>query len=407
MIYNKILKRVFGLLFFFFIIPLADAVATDTKALYNKVVPSIVVLSVETQDGKYTGSGFFAIQSGLIVTCWHVIEGATEIIAKDYKGKKFFIDEIVDYDEKLDLAILKCDKSGKLLSLNTLLPTPGTEAFTVGSPQGLDFSFSNGVVSQIRKIQGGCVIQFTCPVSPGNSGCPLVNQEGKVIGIVTSAFSNGQNLNFAMSSSALSCLNQKAKARNLNEKFVNNKDSKANINNKNAYNKFEDYVELGDKYLKELLFEPAEKEFKKAISGYPEHPDVIYAISRLCLTYSFKEDYKNVRYWSEKGIQQNVLKPSDDKHSLADIYFYYAKALSYFEEYYTSIKTYEKAYDIYIKLGEINQCFHTATMIAFGYLDLKDKNKSEYWFNKALDHTNNPEERKEIYGYIQKYCYPK
>jgi S1-C subfamily serine protease len=74
------------------------------------------------------------------------------------------------------------------------------DPLVVGSPLGvLEGSLFDGIISSLRKIPKiGTVLQITAPVSPGSSGSPVINTEGKVTGVVTSQLTQGQNLNFAM-----------------------------------------------------------------------------------------------------------------------------------------------------------------------------------------------------------------
>ena len=180
----------------------------DTKELYKQSVDSVVSLTVINSDGGCTGTGFFALEPDIIATCYHVVNGATSITVKDSSGNEYKIEGIIDYSESLDIAILKSSKKGKMLNLDANLPSPGTNIYPLGNPMGLNFSFTNGMVSQIQNIGGTNIIQFSAPVSPGNSGGPLLSDNGKVLGIVSSYFTKGQNLNFAVPVAMLYTLNK-------------------------------------------------------------------------------------------------------------------------------------------------------------------------------------------------------
>lgn len=190
------------------ILLVTSAYGADTQKLYNKTVTSVVSLKVDTPRGGCIGSGFYALEPDIIVTCYHVVEGATNITAKTSKGNIVSIDGIIDYSQEKDIALLKASsKNSTFLELQANMPKPGTPAYVLGSPQGLDFSFSNGMVSQIRRGKE-TLIQFTCPVSSGNSGGPLLAEDGKVLGIVSCQLTEGQNLNFAVPSASLYMLNK-------------------------------------------------------------------------------------------------------------------------------------------------------------------------------------------------------
>ena len=77
----------------------------------------------------------------------------------------------------------------------------------IGSPKGYDFSISDGLISQIRSVQGSLQYQLSCPISPGNSGSPVFNQRGEVIGIASWTKADAQNLSFAIPSQDLIRLN--------------------------------------------------------------------------------------------------------------------------------------------------------------------------------------------------------
>ena len=176
--------------------------ADDLKPeqLYKKVLPSVMTLTVQKADGTTaTGTGFLAVKEGLAVTAWHVVKDATRATAKFSDGEQFEVSGLVDNDGKRDVALVRVKEFGRpLLPLATAAPEVGTKAYAVGAPEGLEFSLSDGLISQTQKDGGVTLYQFSCPVSPGNSGGPLVNAGGEVVGVVSRQFRDGQNLNFAM-----------------------------------------------------------------------------------------------------------------------------------------------------------------------------------------------------------------
>lgn len=74
----------------------------------------------------------------------------------------------------------------------------GDSVFAVGNPQGLEGTFSQGIISSIRQIGTETLLQLTAPISPGSSGGPVLNSQGEVIGVSVATFRGGQNLNFAI-----------------------------------------------------------------------------------------------------------------------------------------------------------------------------------------------------------------
>ena len=82
----------------------------------------------------------------------------------------------------------------------------GDSIYVVGNPQGLEGTFSQGIVSSIREVGSDKLLQITAPISPGSSGGPVLNEKGEVIGVSVATFTGGQNLNFAIPSKYLSIL---------------------------------------------------------------------------------------------------------------------------------------------------------------------------------------------------------
>lgn len=173
--------------------------------LVRRVKPSVV--SVLTYDAKgeplISGSGFF-IRPGQVVTNMHVIRGArrVEIHTLEGKGRTYPVAGALAVDEEADLALLRVDvpaERSRPLPLATALPDEGEQVFLIGNPLRLEGSVSDGIVSAVREVPAvGRIIQITAPVSHGNSGSPLLNMSGQVIGIVTVKVTNGQNINLAL-----------------------------------------------------------------------------------------------------------------------------------------------------------------------------------------------------------------
>src|SRR6516225_1013196 len=86
----------------------------------------------------------------------------------------------------------------------------GDSVYAVGNPEGLEGTFSQGIVSGIRESGGDRLLQITAPISPGSSGGPVLNEKGEVIGVSVATFRDGQNLNFAVPSIYLKELLSKA-----------------------------------------------------------------------------------------------------------------------------------------------------------------------------------------------------
>ena len=110
------------------------------------------------------------------------------------------MDGVLAVDENDDLAVLKVDgKNLPRLMLSQSQVAVGEHVIAIGSPLGLQNTVSDGIVSGTPEIpKGRPLIQTTAPISPGNSGGPLLNGEGEVVGVVEAYVPHGQNLNLAI-----------------------------------------------------------------------------------------------------------------------------------------------------------------------------------------------------------------
>lgn len=186
--------------------PAADKGKTVAE-LFEPIKRSIVVISVEGRDGGRggMGTGFIVSPDGLIATNLHVVGDARPITIQTADGKVLEVTHVHATDRLMDLALLKVNASGlpalELGDSDTL--KQGEEIFTVGTPQGLQYSVVTGVVSANREIEGREMIELHIPIEPGNSGGPLVDLRGKVHGILTMKSIVTPNLGFAIKINAL------------------------------------------------------------------------------------------------------------------------------------------------------------------------------------------------------------
>ena len=172
------------------------------REIAQQTLPSTVLLVMGNSDTEEvkSGSGFFVAED-IVVTNFHVIKETTEGYAKIYGQDKIYeILGIVGIDEKNDLALLKIKGiKGKALKLNTDDSAAiGDEVFAVGNPKGLEGTFSQGIVSSIRKTGKFNLLQITASISSGSSGGAVLNDKGEVIGVAVGAIESGQSLNFAI-----------------------------------------------------------------------------------------------------------------------------------------------------------------------------------------------------------------
>jgi serine protease Do len=190
-----------------------DAPASSwVKDLAAKIRPSIVVITFAGREGEKQGlgTGFVIDKSGLIATNLHVIGEARPISVTTSDGKSLAVKSIHASDRTLDLAILQVE-TPELPALELAEgDTPVGEPIVVmGNPHGLKHSVVSGVVSEARQIDGRQMIQLAIPVEPGNSGGPVLDVHGRVLGIVTIKSLVTENLGFAVGVSDLKTLRNK------------------------------------------------------------------------------------------------------------------------------------------------------------------------------------------------------
>jgi len=168
-----------------------------TPQIAEQVTPAVV--SIVGANGF--GSGVVVDGAGVIVTNLHVVQGETALSIELNNGDVYDDVGVVDVDERRDIALLKI----KAFNLPAAIlgdsddVRVGESVVLVGSPEGLDFTVSEGVISALRDSGDGYqMIQTSAPASPGSSGGGMFNEFGELIAIVTSQFTDGQNLNFAL-----------------------------------------------------------------------------------------------------------------------------------------------------------------------------------------------------------------
>ena len=187
----------------FLLIFLAPIVCNaDADTIYKENSGTVVV--VVSVDGKGRpigqGSGFIVREDGAVVTNYHVISMAADIKIK--LGMKVLdVEGVLHADPENDLAIVKMEGKGypkvKIGDADKL--RVGEKIYVIGSPQGLENTISEGILSGIREVdREHKILQMTAPISPGSSGGPLFNSNGEVVGVATFLIAETQNLNFAM-----------------------------------------------------------------------------------------------------------------------------------------------------------------------------------------------------------------
>jgi len=194
---------------------LLDAYSRAVTAVVDRIGPAVV--SIHTGEGRRAsefepagaGSGFVITPDGYILTNSHVVAEARGIRALFIDGQKMMA-TVVGRDPSTDLAVIRVSASG--LSYASLIDSSalrvGQLVIAVGNPFGFQSSVSTGVVSSLGRAlrsQDGRlienIIQHTAPLNPGNSGGPLLDSRGRVVGINTAIIAQAQGIGFAVPAS--------------------------------------------------------------------------------------------------------------------------------------------------------------------------------------------------------------
>ena len=182
-------------------VPISSVTASGLSGLVERVSNSVVairtVVGAGVRQGTGTGTGIVIDKAGHIVTNYHVVDGARQVSVEFIDGT-VVAGTVVRSDEANDLAIVQVSAPEHLLSPATFADSgqvrPGEPVFAIGNPFGFDFTVTSGIVSAINRQSptegvGGQplrgMIQTDAAVNPGNSGGPLFNAAGEVIGVNT------------------------------------------------------------------------------------------------------------------------------------------------------------------------------------------------------------------------------
>jgi len=186
--------------------------------LFKQLAPAVVTIAIEEAHGQEGGgTGLMIDRNGTIVTNHHVIGAAKHVRIRFMAGATFDNVDLLADSPSDDLALLRVDPDkpshGKKVDVE---PVPlgdsesvvvGQHVIAIGNPLGLDHTLTDGLVSSRRLYQGKRWIQISVPISPGSSGGPLFDMQGRVVGITTAQFGGMfgrvQNLNLAVPANAL------------------------------------------------------------------------------------------------------------------------------------------------------------------------------------------------------------
>lgn len=167
--------------------------ALTPEEIYRRCNPAVFTVKIP---GKGQGSGFFINESGVAVTNYHVLGDSARgyVILAD--NRAYQIIEVLKASKELDYAIFRVGISDRVpfLPISRRDVVIGEKAYAIGSPKGVNNTFSQGIVSQKR----GHTIQISLPIDHGSSGGALLNEYGEVIGVTTFRVDSNADLNFAI-----------------------------------------------------------------------------------------------------------------------------------------------------------------------------------------------------------------
>jgi len=178
---------------------LKASTSNDFSGIIENAIKSVVTIRTDISQG----TGFIIDEDGYIITNAHVMEDAEAavIITYDEEMKSVYL---IGLNKKMDICLLKIDgKYEKLRLADFDEAKVGEKVIAIGNPLGLQFSVSEGIISAIhREISGEeqTYIQTDAALNPGNSGGPLINKEGEVIGINNFKVSYAEGMGFALES---------------------------------------------------------------------------------------------------------------------------------------------------------------------------------------------------------------
>lgn len=322
--------------------------AREPKQIFQEISPAVVYITTRTVvEEEYLGSGFIIDSEGVVITNYHVIQSAKDINVRLKDGTSYPASGVIYYDANQDACILK-------INANNLPTIPlgdssnlqiGEKIYCIGNPLGLEYSFSDGLLSGVRDYQELKYLQFTAPVSPGNSGGPLINPQGEAIGIVTFLLVGGQNLNFAL-------------AINEIKPFISQYP-------KMTFQQFVENVSQADYYLIQGNNYVFQGDYNSAITSYQKaleiNPRLVEAYNYIGLAYGYLGQNQEAISCFQKAIQinPNFVTPYNNIGYAYDSLGQYDQAIAYYQKALQLDPNYAAAYNnlgsTYSNLGQFQQ----------------------------------------------------
>lgn len=193
--------------------------SADFSGIIEDALKAVITIRTDVSQG----TGFLITSEGHVVTNAHVLVGAREVYGINSQQEIISLN-FIGYNSLYDLALLKMEDSTNYLELGDSNEIQvGEKVIAIGNPLGLQFSVSEGIVSAIdREGSNGinAYIQTDAALNPGNSGGPLINKEGKAIGINNFKVGGGESLGFALEADYIEDIVNEITLKELNQTII-------------------------------------------------------------------------------------------------------------------------------------------------------------------------------------------
>ena len=360
----------------------------------------------ETLPSEWTGTGF-ALKNNYIVTNYHVIDGAKSISVLGINGNftKGYSADVIATDKNIDLAILQVNgvtipSANIPYSVKTTNAEVGEEVFVLGYPMtstmGEEIKLTTGVVSSRSGFQGDVSLyQTTAPIQPGNSGGPLFDSKGNIIGIVSAKHRGAENVGYAIKASYLRNLLESSISSNILP--LSNKIAGQNLSGKvKSVRNYVFYIicTSKDNSYDSSIISKTSKDIETNPSNDVEANNDIPTIEDLIISANQGDSRAQYNlacfYLNGNGVEQNYNEAVEWFTKAADQG--YVKALHNLGVMYErgeGVKQdYSKAFDLYTKAankGLANSQYNLGLLYEKGKGVKQDYNKALEWFQKAAD----------------------
>ena len=198
---------------------LKASASVDFSGIIEDAIKAVVTIKTDLSQG----TGFIIDPEGYVITNYHVMQNAKSAAVYTYEGGTHSV-RLIGKNEEMDIALLKIEGNFEELQLdNSDDIQVGEKVIAIGNPLGLQFSVSEGIVSAIHRPGPNNInayIQTDAALNPGNSGGPLINKQGKVIGINNFKIGSGESLGFALESNYIEIVVNEMAQLALNQTLV-------------------------------------------------------------------------------------------------------------------------------------------------------------------------------------------